>query len=190
MPFTFVPIAVFPLVDAIPRGFRLSPLANIRVPKDALPNALAFLEPKGPLALVHLPVRPSVHALTMGFAVDKLALIAITIRVSFHASAIASVGLPLAFVDASLAILHDAQALPLAVEELASVDCFVVLLHAELGGLPQNFVVEHLRLHGVIERLGALRPDLLADRGVLECQSEGALLPCEGDLERLLVHRI
>ena len=43
LPFSFVPVPIFPLMNAISRSFGLSPFADIAITEDAFPNALTFL---------------------------------------------------------------------------------------------------------------------------------------------------
>ena len=135
LPFPFVPISVLPLVHSVPRGFVLSPLSNVAIPKDALPDALTFFEPRGPFSLVHLPISPGVDALSVGLSRQEFALISIAIRVPFHAPARSRIGLPLALVDSSFAVLHHTEAVAFPVYQLTSIYGLIVVLHAEFRGL-------------------------------------------------------
>jgi hypothetical protein len=42
LPLAFVSVSILPLVNAVSICFRLLPLANVRIPKNSFPNAMAF----------------------------------------------------------------------------------------------------------------------------------------------------
>ena len=79
LPLSFVPVTIFPHVNAIAGSFRLAPLSNVGVPIDALPDALAFLESAAPFTLVNLAIRPCVNAFAMRFPAEKLAFVSVTV---------------------------------------------------------------------------------------------------------------
>ena len=79
VPFTFVPITIFPLVHAVSCGFRLTPLSNVRVAEDSFPDALTLLKAVCPLSFVYLAIGPSVDAVASGFAIQKFAFISVTV---------------------------------------------------------------------------------------------------------------
>ena len=155
-------------MHTVARRLRLSPLADIRVAKDALPYALALFQTKGPLSLINLAVGPCVHALPMWLTIEELALIAIAIGVALHSAAIFGIGLPLALVDACLAILHHTKAVSLAVGQFTAIDSLTIVFHSELGRLLEYLKVEHLALHYVLGQLRCGLPSFIVHGGVLE----------------------
>ena len=86
LPFTFIPIPVFPLVNAVSVGFALGPLTDVRIAKDALPDALALFETQAPLSFVDLSVEPRVNTFAVWFVILELAFVFIAVAVAFETS--------------------------------------------------------------------------------------------------------
>jgi hypothetical protein len=98
LPFSFIPIAIFPLVHSISVGLRLLPLSDVGVPKNALPNALTLLQTTTPFTLVNFAVYPPVSAFSVRLVILEVALILVPVAVPLHAPAVPIVIQPLAFV--------------------------------------------------------------------------------------------
>jgi hypothetical protein len=115
-PLTFVSVSILPLVHPKPIGFALGPLSDVRIPKDALPNALAFFKPLFPFAFVDFAIEPSVNAFPVGLVIFEFSFILISVRIPLHASAVPIVVKPLSFVNPGCTVVNDPESVPLAID--------------------------------------------------------------------------
>lgn len=103
-------------MNAVAIGLGLSPLPDVRVPKNAFPNALSLLEAMLPFTFVDLSIEPSVHSFPMWFIVLEFALVLVSVGVAFHAAAISVIVEPLALVQPGCPVLANAQSMALSVD--------------------------------------------------------------------------
>jgi hypothetical protein len=97
-PFTFVLVLVTPSMLSKPVWLVCSPLTDIVVTSDSLPDSVALLVSFNPLALVELSALPYVLPLAPYFARPVLALVSIAIGKVLIALAMASVIGPMTFI--------------------------------------------------------------------------------------------
>lgn len=113
LPLSLVSIPVFPLVHPIAFYFIVGPLPDVRVTKDAFPDAKALFLASQEFTVVYFPVSPCKNALAICFVFLIHAYVLAAICKLFKASAVAMFIKPFAFVNPATSINQDSKAVAL-----------------------------------------------------------------------------
>ena len=132
LPLTLVTIAVCPLVLTVSMSLVLVPLADVAVTSDALPDAIAVLNPIIPFSIVRIAVHPCVEPLAGDSTHIILAQVLISIAKSLVAFSVALIGDPFTLVHPADLIDANACAVAIGIFDLTAVERLLVTLDSEV----------------------------------------------------------
>ena len=128
-PLALIFIAIFPHVDTISFDLAVSPVTDIGVSLDALPDSKAVLGSLDPLTVVDLSIEPCVDSLTMGLVVHIVANILSSRDVELKPTAIPLIVAPLSLIEPARGIQENAVALAFAANDRSPIQHGSVPLH-------------------------------------------------------------
>ena len=123
IPLAFIPISIFPGVNAVAVGFALVPFTNVRVIEQAPPDAIAMFETNRPFTIIDFSIYPSIHSLTIGFAHFEIAEVRISVGISLESFAVSQVFFPQSLILSAICIFHHTFAMTLSLNHDSQVNC-------------------------------------------------------------------
>ena len=147
LPLAFVTITVCPLVLAVSMSLVLIPLADVAVTSDALPDAIAVLNPVRPFSIVRVAVHPCVEPLAGDSTLVILTQVLVAIAESLVAFAVALIAEPFTLVDPTDLIYANSCAMPIAIFYLTAIERLLVTLYREVCPSLQLFKAEQVSYH-------------------------------------------
>ena len=139
-------------MDSKTLGFAGLPLADVRLPVVALPDAIAMFDAHEPLSIVDLAVLPSVDSFAIGLASFEITMVVVARSKEFVASPVSLVVAPLSLVYSPGHVDENTKALTLPFFiQLTTIDATIfVLLDAKMITFANRLVIEFIAYHFVL----------------------------------------